>query len=150
MNFEENDLYTIKSFNSFAQLNNDDKLQVPEILFFNSDGNLVKNRFNNNECSQVINDIEKIDKLKFDKNLTINDWLKHILPINQDTTTTGNIYIIINWAKFVDKFNEQSFEWYNELKNQNSNLKVNCILLNLDIQEKWNLTELQKKALNIE
>jgi hypothetical protein len=147
---EENDLFSIKSFNSFAYLNNDDKLQVPEILFFNSNGFLVKNRFNDNECSQVINEIEKIDSLKFNKNITINDWLEHISPLNNDTTENGSIYIIINWAKFVDKFNEQSFEWYKELKNQDSNLKVNCILLNLDIQEKWNLTEKQKKALNIE
>lgn len=147
---EENDLFSIKSFNSFAHLNNDDKLQVPEILFFNSKGFLVKNRFNDNECSQVINEIEKIDSLKFNKNISINDWLEHISPLNNDITENGNIYIIINWAKFVDKFNEQSFEWYKELKNQDSNLKVNCILLNLDIQEKWNLTEEQKKALNIE
>lgn len=146
---EENDLYTIKDFNSFVYLNNNDKLQVPEILFFNSNGYLVKNRFNDNECSQVINEIEKINSLKFNKNVTINDWLKYISPLHQDLTEKNNIYVIINWAKFVDKFNEQSFEWYNQLKNSNSNLKINCILLNLDIQEKWNLTEQQKKALNI-
>ena len=147
--FEKNDLYTIKDFTSFAHFNNDGKLQVPEILFFNSNGYLVKNRFNNNECSQVINEIEKINSLKFNKKITINDWLEHISPLNQDSTVKDNIYIIINWAKFVDKFNGQSFEWYNQLRNKNSNLKVNCILLNLDIQEKWNLTEPQKKALNI-
>lgn len=150
VNFEEDDLYTIKDFNSFAHLNNNDKLQVPEILFFNSNGHLVKNRFNDNECSQVINEVEKINSLKFNKKVTINDWLKHISPLNKDLTEKGNIYIIINWAKFVDKFNEQSFEWHKELKNQNSDLKVNCILLNLDIQENWNITDRQKKALNIE
>lgn len=150
VSFENDDLYYIKDFNSFAYLNNNDKLQVPEILFFNSNGYLVKNRFNDNECSQVINEIEKINSLKFNKKITINDWLKHISPLNQDITENGSLFIIINWAKFVDKFNEQSFEWYKELKNQNSNLKVNCILLNLDIQENWNLTEQQKKALNIE
>ena len=150
VNFEKDDLYSIKDFNSFAYLNNNDKLQVPEILFFNSNGYLVKNRFNDNECSQVINEIEKIDLLKFNKKITIKDWLKYISPLNQDITENGSIFIIINWAKFVDKFNEQSFEWYKELKNQNSNLKVNCIFLNLDIQENWNLTEQQKKALNIE
>lgn len=146
---EENDLYTIKDFNSFVYLNNNDKLQVPEILFFNSNGYLVKNRFNDNECSQVINEIEKINSLKFNKNETINEWLKYISPLHQDLTEKNNIYIIINWAKFVDKFNEQSFEWYKQLKKSNSNLKINCILLNLDIQEKWNLTEQQKKVLNI-
>jgi hypothetical protein len=122
---------------------------VPEILFFNTDGYLVKNRFNNNECSQVINDIQKINSLEYDKNITINDLLKNITPVYKNSSETKKYYVVINWAKFVGKINKQSFDWYNDLKKSSSNTIVNCILLNLDIQESWNLNEQQKKSLNI-
>ncbi|WP_296311733.1 hypothetical protein [Winogradskyella sp. UBA3174] len=118
---------SIKDFNSFTSLSNKGKIKVPEILFFNSNGYLVKNRFNNKRCTKVINEIEKIDSLKFNKKITINDWSENISPLNKDLTEKGTIFIIINWAKFVCKFNEESFDWYKELKKQNPNLKVNCI-----------------------
>lgn len=149
LNVDNNDLYTIKDFTSFVYFNNTDKLQVPEILFFNSDGYLVKNRFNNNECSQVINDIQKINSLEFDKNITINELLKNITPVYKNSTETKKYYVVINWAKFVGKINKQSFDWYNDLKKSSSNTNVNCILLNLDVQENWNINEQQKKRLNI-
>ncbi|MEY4834533.1 MAG: hypothetical protein RI980_648 [Bacteroidota bacterium] len=143
------DLYSLKNFSSFAKFNNLDLLQVPEILFFNSNGYLVKNRFNNNECSKVINDIKKIDNLSFDKKNTIDQLLSDLSSFYNNKVEENTIYVVINWAKFVDDFNKQSFEWYNELKNSSNEIKVKCIFLNLDVQENWNINEEQKKALNI-
>ncbi len=143
------DLYALKNFSSFAKFNNLDLLQVPEILFFNSNGYLVKNRFNNNECSKVINDIKKIDNLSFDKKSTIDQLLSDLSSFYNNKVEENTIYVVINWAKFVDDFNKQSFEWYNELKNSSNEIKVKCIFLNLDVQENWNINEEQKKALNI-
>lgn len=143
------DLYALKNFSSFAKFNNLDLLQVPEILFFNSNGYLVKNRFNNNECSKVINDIKKIDNLSFDKKNTIDQLLSDLSSFYNNKVEENTIYVVINWAKFVDDFNKQSFEWYNELKNSSNEIKVKCIFLNLDVQENWNINEEQKKALNI-
>lgn len=147
---DNNDLYSIKDYTSFLYFNNNDKLQVPEILFFNSNGYLVKNRFNNNECSLVINDIQKINSLEFDKNISIDELLKNISPLYKNSNETEKYYVVINWAKFVGKINTQSFDWYKELKKSSTKSSVNCIMLNLDIQESWNLNEQQKKSLNIE
>ena len=149
VNVEKDDSYILKDFKSFANFNNSDRLQIPEILFFNSQGYLVKNRFNNNECTQVINDIEKINSLEFDKNVKIQDWFDNIKPLYNGLKNNNEYYVIINWAIYVDKINKQSFSWYNELKKSTSKSKVNCILLNLDVMENWNLNDKQKKALNI-
>ena len=149
VNLEKDDLYILNDFASFANFNNNNRLQVPEILFFNSQGYLVKNRFNNNECTEVINDIEKINSFEFDKNVKIEDWLKNIKPLHNGSKSDKEYFVIINWAIYVGKINKQSFSWYNELKKTISNSNVNCILLNLDVQEDWNLNEKQKKVLNI-
>jgi len=55
---------------------------------------------------------------------------------------------LINWAIFLDSNNETSFNWYKSLKS-NKDLKIKVILINLDVQESWNLTEGQKKFLGV-
>jgi CRISPR/Cas system-associated endonuclease/helicase Cas3 len=97
----------------------------------------------------VINDIKKIDNLSFDKKNTIDQLLSDLSSFYNNKVEENTIYVVINWAKFVDDFNKQSFEWYNELKNSSNEIKVKCIFLNLDVQENWNINEEQKKALNI-
>lgn len=150
--FSEENLYTLRDFKSFAYFNNNDKLQVPEILFFNSEGYLVKNRFNNNECTEVISDIEKVNRYKSDKKVTLEDWLHFISPLKEQQSAIDHkkITVIINWAIFTDHYNEQSFEWYTKIRALSLFSKINCIFLNLDVQQKWNLTEKQKAALHIE
>ncbi|WP_100075590.1 hypothetical protein [Chryseobacterium camelliae] len=150
--FSDADLYILKDFKSFAYFNNNDKLQVPEILFFNNQGYLVKNRFNNNECTEVISDIEKVNRYKSDKKVTLQDWLQFISPLKnpQPGIDHNKITVVINWAIFTDQYNEQSFEWYKKIRALSLSTKINCILLNLDVQQKWNLTEKQKAALHIE
>ena len=150
---DSTDIYVLKDFKSFAEYNNEGKLQVPEILFFNSSGYLVKNRFNDNECTQVITDIKKINKLKFDKNVNINQYKLKIKNLNQPTLNEDDkvyeYYIIINWAKFVKDFNTQSFDWYKQLAANPLKSKVKCYFLNLDVQKSWNLNEKQKAVLKI-
>jgi hypothetical protein len=151
---DSTDIYVLKDFKSFAEYNNQGKLQVPEILIFNSSGYLVKNRFNNNECTQVITDIKKINKMKFNKDFNISQYAQKITPLNTVTQNDGNsvydYYIIINWARFVDNYNEQSFEWYKQLKQNEGTTKIKCYFLNLDVQQSWNLNEKQKKALKMQ
>ncbi|WP_294276971.1 hypothetical protein [uncultured Chryseobacterium sp.] len=152
IDFSDADLYILKDFKSFAYFNNNDKLQVPEILFFNSEGYLVKNRFNNNECTEVISDIETVNRYKSDKKITLQDWLQFINPLKnpQPAIDHNKITVVINWAIFTDQYNEQSFEWYKRIRSLSLSTKINCILLNLDVQQKWDLTEKQKAALHIE
>lgn len=150
---DNTDIYVLKDFKSFAEYNNEGKLQVPEILFFNSSGYLVKNRFNNNECTQVITDIKKINSMKFDKNRNIADYTKRFAPLNtvpqNDINKIYDYYIIINWAKYTKEFNDQSFEWYLQFKKSGLASKVKCYFLNLDVQKSWNMNDKQKAVLKI-
>jgi hypothetical protein len=64
------------------------------------------------------------------------------------STDVYDIYVLINWAIFLDSNNETSFNWYTSLKN-NKELKIKVILINLDVQEIWNLTDGQKEFLGV-
>jgi len=150
---ETEHLYTLKDIFAFKEFHFTGKLNFTDVLFFNSDGYLVKNRFNKGECSQVINEIEQINSAEFEKNTKVDYWLKYIKPIKQSSIETEGekeYTVIINWAKFIGKYNKQSFEWYNELKNSPSYSKINVIFLNLDIQEDWELSQEDKDALGME
>ena len=59
-----------------------------------------------------------------------------------------DIYVLINWAIFLDSNNETSFNWYTSLKN-NKELKIKVLLINLDVQETWQLTDKQKEFLGV-
>lgn len=150
---DSTDIYVFKNFKGFAEHYNEGKLQVPEILFFNSSGYLVKNRFNANECTQVITDIKNIDKMKFDANVNITDYTQRIAPLNTLPPNNENkvydYYIIINWAKYTEKFNKQSFEWYADFKKSGLASRVKLYFLDLDVQKSWNMNEKQKAVLKI-
>jgi len=97
--------------------------------------------------------VEQINSLEFDENIKIDYWIERIKPMNQDLIENEDrkeCTIIINWVKFIGKYNKYSFKFYNQLKNSPSYSKVNVIFLNLDIQEDWELTQEDKDALGIE
>ncbi|AWI24630.1 hypothetical protein [Flavobacterium pallidum] len=150
--FRATDLVTLKNFNAFANYNKQDKLSVPEIYFFNREGFMVRNRFNKNECTEVIGDIDKINAMKAIRTEKLSAWLSQIaVSEGNDTQTSPDCTIIIDWAVFAGKeMNAQAFEWYREINKQKANgRKIKCYLLNLDLQQSWNLTDNQKKALGI-
>ena len=144
------DIAILRDIKVFGDYGKTERLVVPEAYFFNKDGFLLKNNNKGVGCGASIKNLSKILKSKYDVNETISTRLRDykILGNNDVLTEQYDIYILINWAIFLDSNNETSFNWYKSLKS-NKDLKIKVILINLDVQESWNLTEGQKKFLGV-
>jgi hypothetical protein len=149
--FEKKDLATLKDMDVFSMYNTYKLLVVPEAYFFNKEGYRVKG-FNGADCAQAIQNLEKINKKRIDKLDTISNWIKYFTffdNTDEDVLNSGyDFFIIINWAKFSPKEDEISFNWYRSLKTE-SKYKIKIIFANLDIQEDWVLSDVQKKGLKL-
>jgi hypothetical protein len=137
VNYDE--LWRIKSEESFIMLQKEGRLGVPDVFVFNNKKNPVTNEVNT-QCNW-----SKID-LIFNTNDTIieigdsTDFyrvIEHFILVDAQTNLeTPDYYIFSNWAKFFPKMSNSVFETINRQKKQ-SGLTVKHILLNIDYQKDW-------------
>jgi len=149
--FDKGDLVALKDISVFSNYNDSQKLTVPEAYFFNKDGYRVKG-FDGTSCGSEITGLKKINKKSFIKDDKINDWVKNFTffqNIDEDLLNSGyDFFVIINWATYLPKENQTSFNWYNALK-QEKGYKIKIYLCNLDIQKDWELSQEQRDFLRI-
>ncbi|MCB0432639.1 MAG: hypothetical protein KDD18_06385, partial [Mangrovimonas sp.] len=109
-----------------------------------------KNKGKGMDCAAELKKLEKVSKMKSDPNQTLANFLNDItiLDGSELADETIDLYIVITWGKFLSSESETSLNWFSSLKKE-ENLKIKVLLLNLDIQERWNLTDDQKKYLGI-
>jgi hypothetical protein len=154
VDFDEKDLAVLNNVNAFAVFNDKERISVPEAYFFNKEGKRVKDNFRGTSCGQVISNPEKISKAPASGDEHLNEWLKYIslYKAGGENVISGayDAYVIIPWAIFLTSvskdINQTSFNWYRSLKDY-KNIKV--ILLNLDVQQGWELSNEQKSAFGI-
>ncbi|MDV6169985.1 hypothetical protein R1T16_16220 [Flavobacterium sp. DG1-102-2] len=150
------DLATLDYIGSWAYFNNNNFIQVPSAIFFNREGYRIAKDFVGEKCSQTIKDMDKIDTYKVNKDENINDWVSKYMAFPFTTEPVFgepfDAYVIIFYCKCLNSYddvNATSFRWYKSLKNNNK-VKVKVILLNLDIQDTWELNDEQKKAIGLQ
>ncbi|NRR92752.1 hypothetical protein HSX10_14345 [Winogradskyella undariae] len=150
IDFSINQIATLKGIRTFGEYSRSNKLVVPEAYFYNSNGELIKNRGKGTYCGAEIKKIAKISKMKSDPNQTLQGFLKDIVIIDKSEFIEErvDVYIVITWAKFLSEESQTSLNWFSSLIKQDK-LKIKFLLLNLDIQESWRLTDDQKKYLGI-
>ena len=98
------DIAILRDIKVFGDYGKTERLVVPEAYFFNKDGFLLKNNNKGVGCGASIKNLSKILKSKYDVNETISTRLKDykILGNNDVLTEQYDIYILINWAIFLD------------------------------------------------
>src|SRR5690606_23405102 len=153
VDFDIKDIAYLKEFESFVEFNNSDKLVVPEAYFFNKDGYKISQKFSEEQCGNVIKNINTINSYSYDENDNISNWLDKISFIDtvkplDILNKNYDVYIIINWALFAEKTSDQSFEWYKSVK-ENKEFDIKVILLNLDIKDEWKMTDYHNKVLGL-
>lgn len=150
ISYDLDDLAILKDIKVFSNYSATERLAVPEAYFFNKDGFLLKNKNKGISCGATIKDLTKIMKSKIDINQQLSTWFEELtfLGTQSSLEETYDICVLINWAIFLDSNNQTSFNWYQSLK-ENKVLKVKVVLVNLDVQESWNLTKGQKQFLGI-
>ena len=145
--FEE--IATLKDIRIFSEYSKTKKLAVPEAFFFNKDGFLIENNSKAISCGSSVKHLKKLASAKYNANEKFSDWVEKLTILDKkDDLENYDLYILINWAIFLDANNEVSFNWFKSIKDK-TELKIKVILVNLDVQENWNLTEGQKEYLGI-
>ncbi|WP_196889925.1 hypothetical protein [Aureivirga sp. CE67] len=142
VNYQNTDLYTLASFEVMNKLIKEDKFNFPEIYFFNKNKERVINRANLSECFNIISDINDVNKSETDSSDSLENWTKIISPLYTENKTANanyDAYVIINWFTEVpESINEQSFKWYQEIKQEfEGKMNVKVFLVSFDMQEKW-------------
>lgn len=156
---EEEDVAILKDFRTFIAYNDNKKLVAPEAYFFNKDGYRVVNNFKGTSCGLVINNIQEVNNAPVEESKEhISNWLKDFAFLSDSSHHTNteddyDVYVVISWAKFADhiakgSINETTLSWYKSLK-ENTDLKIKTILLNLDVQESWALSDEHKEAIGM-
>lgn len=147
-NFEQNDLAYIKDLKSFVYFNKS-TLSVPDYFIYNKDGYLINSGLDKDECGSLIRTFDE-HLFNVDQNDKLESFLDKIdfLDKNQELTNYDFI-VFITWADFAHRLsNKESFDNYAYIKKNYGN-KVKVFLLNLDINESWNLTQKQKEILGL-
>lgn len=149
--YNKADIATMKdtvTFRAFAVKN---KLSIPDAFFFNKDGYRVDDNFKGTTCGHVIKNAEKINTAPAILTENINDWVKDFYFL-ENTDASGQKYdatVVLTWGLYANKdmpsINKTGFEWYKSLKEDYPNMKIRTILLNLDFQRSWFLTEATEK-----
>ncbi len=150
--YSKEDIATLHDLNIFIDYYSKEMLSIPEAYFFNKQGFRVSKKYKGNSCGKVIKNADKINKADFDSNESVGDWLKYYsFPFTTENNDSEyDAYVIITWGVFaeINDSNETAFNWYQSLKN-NKDLNIKVILLNLDIQDTWQISEDNAKVLGL-
>ena len=142
-------LSNTKAFNTYAQAGN---LKVPDAYFFNSKGERLVKTAKGTSCGVEIKKLAKIAKSKSDSTDLLTNFLKNVSVLDSSDFSSGeaDVYVVITWGKVLAEDSETSLSWFTHLKKvADKGIKVKVLLLNIDVQSKWNLSEAQKKHLGI-
>lgn len=149
---DNKDLYVFKNLESFLEYNKNGYLIGPIIFVFNSKGEFLET-IDPETAEKKLTNFKRI-KNKSKKNINkIDFWKNKLLSLETSLTfekvSTYEYYFIINWGIFFNEKNkfEELFDWYNILKRQRQNYNIKIILLNMDLQNRWNLKDEVKMSI---
>jgi hypothetical protein len=128
---------------------------MPEAYFYNKEGNFVPYKETAKSCnagvSLFLDSIGGFNKLPFDATKNIRALLPNIVELDKGNTVKtvstlpkSDIYVVMNWAKYIGKVNKaKTWDWLDIInKNREKNpLKITVILLSFDYQESWGITK---------
>jgi len=148
--YKQNDLVYFKDLKSFLYFSKNGKLTVPDHFVYNKDQFLINEGLDKDECGALFQALDQTSLYKIDTNSTLDSFLSTINFVNKDEGSQEKEFVIfITWALFAHKnSNKESFKNYTELKKKYGD-RVQVYLLNIDINESWNLTSEQKNILGI-
>lgn len=147
--YEESDIASLKNLKTWVSYFSGKSVTTPHAIFFNAKGYKVSDKFTESQCSATLNNIENIDTFEVDENYTFKDQIKNFDFIeDKQDANNYDYYVIIYWALYEKNNHKTAFNWYNSAKNIKDK-KVKVVLLNLDLNESWNITEQQKEILKL-
>jgi hypothetical protein len=152
---DTSNVYVYKNLNSFAKASKMGLLVIPDIVFFNKEGNKVNFKEEGSNCNahagSFITELSTFSNFPSDNTKKIDDFVKLIDNPKQTNFIKAEINVFINWAIYVGRLNKvKAFDWIKliEIAKQKG-ININYYLLNCDFQKSWNLTSENQEALGI-
>lgn len=133
----------VKDYAEYKKLSKNRVLVIPEVNFFDGNGDMIEYKNIQKECSQdayfFIKNYYKGKELKYNKTQKMDAFISSYINLKDesriDLKDKSKIYVFINWALFTDKLNKGSFD----LVSLNNN-DFTYILIDLDVQKEWNMS----------
>lgn len=147
--YDKKDLVYIKDLKSFLNYNNR-KLLVPDYFVYNKDLFLINQGLDKDECGSLFLALDETSLYKIDNNNTLDSFFKTLDFVDKNQKKGAKDFVVfITWGTFAHKnSNKDSFETYSKIKKKYGD-RVQVYLLNLDLNESWNLTSEQKNILGV-
>lgn len=132
-----------KSFNAFAMAQQRNILSIPDAMFFNAKGRLVRYKKETEDCNakvdSFVSDLSAFSELPEDASFTLENLsaMTNRPVLNRD----AGIIVVITWTVYAGRLNKtKAFEWI-KLVNQAKakGIAVDVYLLNCDFQQSWGL-----------
>lgn len=132
-----------KSFNAFAMAQQRNILSIPDAMFFNAKGRLVRYKKETEDCNakvdSFVSDLSAFSELPEDASFTLENLsaMTNRPVLNRD----AGIIVVITWTVYAGRLNKtKAFEWI-KLVNQAKakGIAVDVYLLNCDFQQSWDL-----------
>lgn len=151
LDMAQEDIFIFKDFESLLEFSKKGHLHGPVVHVFDSEGNYLE-AIEPDKTMDKLSDFKNI-KHKAKKNaFNLDEWDTELVNIQ---TLNGlkkvndcNYYFLIAWAKFFDNPQDikEVYAWHDVLTRQkNKGIKIQVILLNMDLQNSWNLPEEKKE-----
>ena len=146
-------VYVFKDLMAFATASQKDLLSIPDAIFFNKKGNFVPYKETANSCNanadKFLVDLKSFDHAVEDSTKKMNDVFKLLKPSMNFRRSDINVFI--TWTTYAGRLNKtKAFEWIKLIERaKKSGVDISYYLVNCDFQKSWNLTDQQKKQLNL-
>ncbi len=142
-----------KNFQSYIEASQKIKIGIPDAFFFNNKGEFVSYKKSPKDCNAnvfgFIKDIKNFKNLQSSDSIHLDEIVSLTTIDSSALSKQSEITVILTWAVFAGKVNdEKTFKWIELLKQaQKDNVDLTYYLVNCDLQDSWNLNEKQKNVI---
>lgn len=142
-NIDSQNNVVFKSFNAFAMAQQRNILSIPDAMFFNGEGRLVRYKKETEDCNakvdSFVSDLSAFSTLPEDASFTLEDLsaMTNRPVLNRE----AGIVVVITWTVYAGRLNKtKAFEWIKLVnKAKAKGIAVEVYLLNCDFQQSWSL-----------
>jgi len=136
-------VYVFKDYFAFAKASGKNLMEVPDAVFFNATGNLVRYKKETETCNARVDDfiseMENFSNQPDDPNIKLDEFLEMLSgkPIDE----AADVKVFITWTVYAGRLNKtKAFEWIRLIEKAKARgVNANWYLVNCDFQKSWNL-----------
>jgi len=144
-----------KDMLSFISASSAGYINVPEAMFFNRKGELVRYKPEASNCnahvSDFIGELTEFSNLQPDPKVSLNQITGLLKDGDKVDENKSDITVLITWCKYAGKLNrKKAFLWTGLLDQAKAKqVNVQYFLINCDYQKGWNIPSSVKEKLHI-